>query len=101
MKYMVDVTVHYTDEELSKLLDVLNWGYLLCCDLYNGYKFGCEIPNKFTKLFENKTDDEVDAYMSDRLEIYRKLYDYLLEFETHYHYTKLCDDYCKKKEQNQ
>lgn len=101
MKYMIDVKLHYTDEELSKLLDVMNWGYLLCCDLYNGYKFGCQTPSRFNKLFEDKTDDEVDIYMSDRLELYRDIYNYLLEFEKHYNYKKLCDDYCKKKEQNQ
>ena len=84
MKYMVNVTLHYTDEELSKLLDVLNWGYLLCCDLYNSYKFGCETPSRFSKIFEDKTDDEIDNYMSDRLELYRNIYDDLLEFEKHY-----------------
>lgn len=78
---MAEITLHYTPEELSILLDALNHGCIALGKIYSGAQLGCEIPPEFEAKFKSMSFDEIDKYVRPRINSLRELYEYLLTFE--------------------
>ena len=78
---MAEIKLHYTPEELSVLLDVLNHSYIALRKVYGAARFGCDIPPEFEAKFNSLRFEEIDEYIQPRLRSLRELYEYLLTFE--------------------
>ena len=75
------IKLDYSKEELSILLDGLNNAIIALQDVYGSAQFGCEVPKKFEKLFEDKSFEEIDKMRKDRISCLKHLYEYLLLYE--------------------
>ena len=74
------IELHYTDEELTTLLNGLNNAILAIENVYNALRFGCEVPENLRQL-TLWSYDEIYKYTAFRLAALKDLYQYLLTYE--------------------
>lgn len=74
----MEIKLNYTKEELTNLINGLNNAIIAVSDVYSAAMLGCEVPNKFNVLFDNKTPDEIIDLTNKRVNALKQLY-YLLE----------------------
>ena len=76
----MEIKLNYTDKELTILLDGLNNAILTVQDIYSALQLGCQIPKIFSD-FEQKSFEEIDDLVYNRIHALHNLYQTLLRYE--------------------